>query len=143
MLLLQRPHGARCARPDKTWTWDDLDEHASAIPGTSIQANEHFANPRHVPDCSPAGCSSCCAGLVYEWVDRKLVARFQNRIGPRWFQPLADMVKLLSKEEIIPEGVDRCLFIGLPIVALAGALTAALYVPVWRACSRPTASAAT
>jgi NADH-quinone oxidoreductase subunit H len=69
-------------------------------------------------------------GLLYEFLDRKLVARFQNRIGPRWFQPLADWVKLLAKEEIIPDGVNAGLFLGLPIVALAGALTAALYVPL-------------
>ena len=78
----------------------------------------------------PSGLFMLLSGLAYEWVDRKLVARFQNRIGPRWFQPLADMVKLLSKEEVVPKGVDRLLFIGLPIVALAGALTAALYVPL-------------
>lgn len=69
-------------------------------------------------------------GLLYEFVDRKLVARFQNRIGPRWFQPLADWVKLLAKEEIIPQGVHAGLFLALPMVALAGALTAALYVPI-------------
>ena len=62
--------------------------------------------------------------------DRKLVARFQNRIGPRWFQPLADMVKLLAKEEITPDGVQQGLFVALPVVALAAALTAALYVPL-------------
>ena len=60
----------------------------------------------------------------------KLVARFQNRVGPRWFQPLADMVKLLAKEEITPEGVNKTLFFVLPVVALASALTAALYVPM-------------
>ncbi len=69
-------------------------------------------------------------GMLYEFVDRKLVARFQNRIGPRWFQPLADWVKLLAKEEIIPQGVHAGLFLALPMVALAGALTAALYVPI-------------
>jgi len=69
-------------------------------------------------------------GLVYEFVDRKLVARFQNRIGPRWFQPLADTVKLLAKEEIIPHGVHAGLFIALPIVAVASALTAGIYVPM-------------
>ena len=58
------------------------------------------------------------------------MARFQNRIGPRWFQPLADVVKLLSKEEVVPDGVNRVLFHGLPVVALVGALTAALYVPM-------------
>jgi len=78
----------------------------------------------------PSGLFILFYGMFYEWIDRKVVARFQNRIGPRWYQPFADVVKLLSKEEIVPEGVDRFLFIGLPIVALAGALTAALYVPV-------------
>lgn len=79
----------------------------------------------------PGGLFLLAAGLAYEWIDRKLLAQLQNRIGPRWFQPLADVLKLLSKEEIIPEGVDPRLFIGLPIVALAGGLTAALYVPIW------------
>jgi NADH-quinone oxidoreductase subunit H len=67
--------------------------------------------------------------LAYEWVERKLTARMQNRVGPRWFQPLADVVKLLAKEEIIPEQVNRHLFYWLPIIALAGALTAMLYIP--------------
>lgn len=78
----------------------------------------------------PSGMFVLLCGLAYEWVDRKLVARLQNRIGPRWFQPLADVVKLLSKEEVVPAGINKALFIGLPIVALAGALTAALYVPL-------------
>ncbi len=78
----------------------------------------------------PGGLFVLAWGLVYEWVDRKLVARLQNRIGPRWFQPFADTFKLLAKEEVIPTGVGPRLFIGLPIVALAGALTAALYVPI-------------
>lgn len=78
----------------------------------------------------PGGLFLLGLGLVYEWVDRKLLARLQNRIGPRWFQPLADTIKLLSKEEVMPQGVNPWLFIGLPVVALAGTLTAALYVPV-------------
>ncbi len=78
----------------------------------------------------PGGCFLILLGLSYEWVDRKLLARFQNRIGPRWFQPLADTLKLLAKEEVVPENVDLRLFVGLPIVALTGALTAGLYVPI-------------
>jgi NADH-quinone oxidoreductase subunit H len=78
----------------------------------------------------PAGLFLLLCGLFYEWVDRKLLAQFQNRVGPRWFQPLADVIKLLAKEEVIPEGVNSVLFIGLPIAALAGGLTAALYVPI-------------
>lgn len=78
----------------------------------------------------PGGLFLMACGLAYEWIDRKLIARFQNRLGPRWFQPLADMVKLLSKEEVMPEGVNQVLFLLLPVAALAGALTAALYVPI-------------
>jgi NADH-quinone oxidoreductase subunit H len=78
----------------------------------------------------PGGLSLLLCGLLYEWVNRKLLARVQNRIGPRLLQPLADLVKLLSKEEILPEGVMPWLFIVLPVVALAGPLTAALYVPL-------------
>lgn len=78
----------------------------------------------------PGGLFVIAASLAYEYVDRKLVARFQNRVGPRWFQPLADFIKLLVKEEIVPEGVNKGLFNGLPLAALAGALTAALYVPM-------------
>jgi NADH-quinone oxidoreductase subunit H len=78
----------------------------------------------------PGGLFLLAAGLAFEWADRKLLAQLQNRAGPRWFQPLADIFKLLAKEEIVPEGVDSRLFIGLPIVALAGILTAGLYVPM-------------
>ncbi|CAG0928593.1 NADH-quinone oxidoreductase subunit H [Thermoflexales bacterium] len=78
----------------------------------------------------PAGLFVMGNGLAYLWVDRKLVAQYQNRIGPRWFQPLADVVKLLSKEEIVPTGIEAWLFNGLPLLALACALTAAVYVPL-------------
>jgi len=79
----------------------------------------------------PGGLFLIAMGLVYEWADRKLVAQFQNRIGPRWFHPLADVIKLLAKEEIIPAGVSSGLFTALPIVAVAAALTAALNVPMF------------
>lgn len=78
----------------------------------------------------PAGLFLLLNSLLFEWIDRKLVARIQDRVGPRWYQPLADTIKLLANEEVIPEGVNRVLFIGLPIMGLAGALTSALYVPI-------------
>lgn len=78
----------------------------------------------------PGGLFLIVAGMGYHWLDQKMIARLQNRIGPRWFQPLADTVKLLSKEEVVPDGANRLLFVALPIMALAGALTAALYVPL-------------
>ena len=78
----------------------------------------------------PTGLFLILLGLAYEWLNRKLVARLQNRVGPRWFQPLADTLKLLAKETIVPDHVDARLFVALPAVALAGGLTAALYIPM-------------
>ena len=78
----------------------------------------------------PGGLFLLAAGMFFEWADRKLISQYQNRIGPRWFQPFADAVKLLANEEVIPDGSNPTLYIALPIVALAGGLTAALYVPV-------------
>ena len=77
----------------------------------------------------PAGLTLVLTGMFYEWIDRKLVARFQNRVGPRWFQPFADMVKLFAKEQITPGLANPFLFFGLPVVAISGALTSALYIP--------------
>jgi NADH-quinone oxidoreductase subunit H len=71
------------------------------------------------------------AGVLGEYVDRKLHARMQNRAGPPWFQPVADFVKLLSKEDLVPAGADRTIFKLMPVLALAGAATAFLYVPLW------------
>ena len=78
----------------------------------------------------PSGIFLLLNGLAYEWVDRKMLARLQNRVGPRWFQPVADVVKLLVKEEVLPRDANHTLFILLPIIAVAGPLTAALYVPI-------------
>src|SRR5512140_752341 len=78
----------------------------------------------------PGGLFLLALGLLYQWFARKLLALLQNRVGPRWFQPLADTIKLLVKEEVVPDGVNRYLFVGLPWIALAGTLTAALYVPI-------------
>ncbi|MEM0328937.1 MAG: complex I subunit 1 family protein, partial [Nitrososphaerota archaeon] len=74
--------------------------------------------------------------LFYEWVDRKLYARFQNRVGPHLagpfglFQPIADLIKLLSKEDIVPMATDRFLFTLTPILAPALILFACMFLPV-------------
>jgi NADH-quinone oxidoreductase subunit H len=70
-------------------------------------------------------------GFVAEYEDRKLYARFQNRIGPPWFQPIADFMKLMSKEVIIPEEADETVFKLAPLVALTASATAILYIPIW------------
>ena len=68
--------------------------------------------------------------LFLEFVDRKLLARMQNRVGPPLLQPLADLVKILAKETIDPKGIDRKAFDAAPLLAFAAVLTAFLYVPV-------------
>jgi NADH-quinone oxidoreductase subunit H len=72
-----------------------------------------------------------------EWVDRKVYARLQNRIGPLHtgrsgiLQPIADIVKLFAKEDIVPDKADKVMFSALPVFALAIVCTAAMYLPVW------------
>ncbi len=70
-------------------------------------------------------------GLAVEFADRKLYARFQNRKGPPWYQPLADFIKLISKETIVPAEADKRMFKVLPVFALAAVSTAILYIPIW------------
>jgi NADH-quinone oxidoreductase subunit H len=68
--------------------------------------------------------------LFLQYVDRKVVARIQSRVGPPLLQPFADLVKLLSKEDITPEGVDARVARAIPLLAFAAVATAFLYVPV-------------
>jgi NADH-quinone oxidoreductase subunit H len=72
------------------------------------------------------------AALWAEYVDRKLCAKLQNRVGPPWFQPWADFIKLLAKENLVPELVDRPMFTLTPIFALTAVVTAVLYIPIWK-----------
>ncbi len=69
-------------------------------------------------------------GLFLQWVDRKLCAVMQNRMGPPWFQPFADFVKLLAKEVIVPDAADSAMFRALPYVAMAAVMTAMVSIPV-------------
>lgn len=69
--------------------------------------------------------------LVFEYVDRKLSARMQNRVGPHWYQPTADFIKLISKETVIPSEADHGIFKAIPIFALASTASAFLYIPIW------------
>ena len=70
-----------------------------------------------------------CA-FAFEWIDRRVTARLQGRVGPPWYQPVADLIKLLAKEDILPKGAQERACAALPIVSLAMVLTAALYIPV-------------
>ncbi|MDI3475637.1 MAG: hypothetical protein PWQ79_118 [Thermococcaceae archaeon] len=69
------------------------------------------------------------ASLVWEGIDRKLVARMQRRIGPPILQPIYDFLKLASKETIIPNTANY-MFRAAPILALATAIALLAYTPV-------------
>ncbi len=69
------------------------------------------------------------ASLVWEGIDRKLVARMQRRIGPPILQPLYDFLKLASKETIIPSTANY-MFRAAPVLALATAIALLAYTPV-------------
>jgi NADH-quinone oxidoreductase subunit H len=68
-------------------------------------------------------------GLLYLGIDRKLVARLQNRIGPPIWQNFIDFVKLMSKETIRP-GLASGFFLASPMVSFASLLTLTLALPL-------------
>jgi NADH-quinone oxidoreductase subunit H len=70
------------------------------------------------------------------WLERKVSGRIQDRLGPTrvggkfgWLQTLADGMKLLVKEDIIPTSADHLLFRFGPYIALAGSFLAFLALP--------------
>ncbi len=70
-------------------------------------------------------------GFAVQFADRKLYARFQHRMGPPWYQPFADFIKLAAKEDLVPANADRTMFVLVPLVGLAAATVAFFYVPLW------------
>jgi NADH-quinone oxidoreductase subunit H len=71
-------------------------------------------------------------GLAAEYIDRKIYAKLQNRVGPPWYQPFADFFKLVSKENIIPEEADSTIFKLMPVISLTSTITALFYIPLWQ-----------
>ena len=75
------------------------------------------------------------SAAVMVYVERKVAARIQQRMGP-WLvgpygalQPLADIVKLMFKEELRPKAADSVLFALAPVISAAAAFTAFSVVP--------------
>ncbi len=75
-------------------------------------------------------------GVAYlTFAERKIIGYMQvrigpNRVGPRgWLQPIADAVKLLFKEVIIPTNANRFLFVIAPILSIMPALAAWAVIP--------------
>ncbi len=69
--------------------------------------------------------------MTVQWIDRKLGAKFQKRVGPPFIQPIADFIKLLTKEDIIPAKADSKMFTIVPIIGLTSVLTAFIYIPFY------------
>ncbi len=75
---------------------------------------------------------------VFVWGERRLMGRVHNRIGPnRWgpfglLQPIADLVKLIAKEDLIPREADKIAFTLVPIVMMVPVLLSLAVVPFAR-----------
>lgn len=75
------------------------------------------------------------AVAYFTYAERKLIGYMQDRVGPNrvgpkgWLQPIADAVKLMFKEIIIPSKSNKYLFLGAPLLSLAPALAAWAVMP--------------
>jgi NADH-quinone oxidoreductase subunit H len=70
------------------------------------------------------------AGLLTSWVDRKVTALVQMRVGPPLLQPFYDIRKLLIKETCVPEDGAIGLFLLAPLIGFAGVTLASMIL--WR-----------
>lgn len=75
-------------------------------------------------------------GFAYTTLyERKVLARMQVRIGPNrvgplgFLQPVADGLKLIFKEELIPAGADKFIFVVAPVITVVPALVVTAVVP--------------
>jgi NADH-quinone oxidoreductase subunit H len=73
---------------------------------------------------------TACLGLIASWIVRKVSALVQWRVGPPFLQPFYDVIKLMGKETLIPQESQRIIFMGAPLVGLAGVLL--LSTMLWR-----------
>ena len=82
-----------------------------------------------------ASLGTLLVGMFSSWVDRKVTARVQYRVGPPLFQPFYDIAKLLAKETLVSERAQGRGFLLAPLVGFAAAAVAAAMI--WMANVRP------
>jgi NADH-quinone oxidoreductase subunit H len=69
------------------------------------------------------------------WLERKVAARFQDRIGPNrvgplgLLQPIADALKLITKEDLIPRDADRWVHLAAPVLIIMSAFMVMAVIP--------------
>lgn len=77
---------------------------------------------------------SSIVGLLISWLDRKVTARVQYRVGPPVLQPFIDIIKLLGKELLVPKGASKATFLFSPILGLISVMivsTLLCLVNIW------------
>src|SRR5262247_2756223 len=81
--------------------------------------------------------------LSMNWVERRLLALIQNRLGPNrvgpygLFQSLADGIKFLFKEDIVPLAANKWLYTMAPVVAVVAAFMVGIVYPFGKTITLP------
>lgn len=78
----------------------------------------------------PGGLFALAFGLILRGLDRRAVARMQRRVGPPLIQPFIDILKLMGKRTMVPEGSNTFVFLWAPVVAVAAMAVAAAMIPI-------------
>jgi NADH-quinone oxidoreductase subunit H len=74
--------------------------------------------------------------IIFIWMERRVIARFQIRLGPNrvgpfgLLQPIADVIKILTKEDIIPTLADKIIFWMAPAIAFVPVLMIVAVIPL-------------
>ena len=104
---------------------------------TGLQPPHSWANPlAAIVACLLVLGFVAVSAIYFIWLERKVAGRIQDRLGPTrvggrfgWLQTLADGIKLLVKEDLIPADADHMLFRLGPYIAFCGAFAAFIALP--------------
>lgn len=66
-------------------------------------------------------------GMVASYIERKVTARVQWRVGPPILQPWYDLLKLFTKESVVPENAHLLTFLATPVLFMVSATLVAMY----------------